>query len=417
MPSVYHNIHRTGGIFIGALVGSLFGRTKYGKAVGALVGGGAIAIGKMNAFAYKKRTGEEWIPKPRRKEREMNEYIDILKYLKNMKYFNIYKEKALKEDHFDVDKYLEENFSEGLDRKFHVKNIEKQKHKHKMQYIDDANERDDYIENKPTKVSVNEQQSTSRRIGGKIYNSVRESIYEHKSKQLVEKAAKSKKKVSDDNKKIENIKTFRKAEELPNNAIMALKYKEQADKTMYGYDKGDSVQNIMAALPKKDRDNFMDFVNAPKKEREKLLKIAPKYLRRPLESMWGMEVESKTDLVEYFKEHQLPGQDWVGWSENVDLNNVKVKMINHEGLPNNEFNVWDKDIESANNQGNIPLPHINYKSKARDIRSTLLYFLGKNGIKDTNISYTYGGNGIDIDLDLEYSKKEEVEEKLKKNKL
>ena len=65
--------------------------------------------------------------------------------------------------------------------------------------------------------------------------------------------------------------------------------------------------------------------------------------------------------VEYFKEHQLPGQDWVGWSEDVDLNNVKVKMINHEGLPNNEFNVWDKDIESANNQGNVPLPHINYK--------------------------------------------------------
>ena len=99
------------------------------------------------------------------------------------------------------------------------------------------------------------------------------------------------------------------------------------------------------------------------------------------------------------------------------VNNVKIKMINHEGLPNNEFNVWDKDIESANNQGNVPLPHINYKSKARDIRSTLLYFLGKNGIKDTNISYTYGGDGIDIDLDLEYSKKEEVEEKLKKNKL
>lgn len=414
MPSIYHNIHRTGGVLIGALVGSMFGRTKYGKVIGAALGGSAIAIGKINAFRYKVQNGEEWIPKPRRKERELNEYVDILKYLKNMRYYNIYKEKALKEDHFNVDKYIEGKDKQGADRKSHIKNIEKQKHEHKMKYIDDKNKRDEWLEeNKKPHMRSNKNSSLTKKAEAKLYNTVFGGIYDLRASKVINKTKESKQVVANDNKKINKISSFRESEKLPYNVLMALKYKQQADSTMYGYNQGDPITNIMSALPKKDRDRFGDFMNAPKMEREKLLKIAPLYLRRPLESVWGMKVEDKPDLEEYFKTHQLPDKDWEGWDENVNLNNVKVKLINHEGLPQNEFNVWDKDIEAANQQGNVRLPHINYKSRARDIRSSLLYLLGKNGIKDPDIKYTYGGDGINIDMDLEYPNKQDIEDKIK----
>lgn len=416
MPSIYHNIHRTGGVLIGGLVGSLFGRTKYGKAIGALIGSSAIAIGKINAFAYRMVNREQWVPKPRRQERELNEYVDILKYVKNMRYYNMYKDKALKEDGFDVDKYLKGKENQAKERKLKIHKIEENKKEHKSEYIDSKNERDDYIKNnKPNKIKVGNIENPVLKFSAKRINDIKQFIYNTKVDNKKEKVKEDKSKVSSDNKKIEKISTFRESDKLPLNALKALEYKEKAESTMYGYDKGDPITNILSALPKKDRDRFGDFMNAPNKERNKLLNIAPKYLRRPLESVWGMEVEDKEDLVKYFTKHQLPGEEWIGWDEGTNIDDVKVKLINSEGLSQTEFNVWDKDIDRAN-QSNVPIPHINYKSKARDIRSSLLHLLSGLGIEDTNIDYTYGGEGVNIDMDLEYSNREDVENKINSKK-
>ena len=56
------------------------------------------------------------------------------------------------------------------------------------------------------------------------------------------------------------------------------------------------------------------------------------YLRRALQSTWGMHVDKKPTLQEYFQKHGLPNADWVGWSEDTNMDDVKVKMVHQNNL-------------------------------------------------------------------------------------
>ena len=133
--------------------------------------------------------------------------------------------------------------------------------------------------------------------------------------------------VSAINREIQEISNDRKVSKLPLNAIKAIYYKQNADKTMYGYEPGDDLTNIMSALPKKERQYFSKFMKAPEEEKKKILRIAPEYLRRALQAAWGMPVDEKPSLQEYFKNHALPGERWAGWREDTDINDIKVKIL------------------------------------------------------------------------------------------
>lgn len=43
---------------------------------------------------------------------------------------------------------------------------------------------------------------------------------------------------------------------------------------------------------------------------------------------------------EYFSSHSLPGADWLGWHPSVDLEDVKMKAVQMEGLDFHDFDLW-----------------------------------------------------------------------------
>ena len=188
------------------------------------------------------------------------------------------------------------------------------------------------------------------------------------------------------NKEISELQGQRDVTKIPKNAMLAIGFKEQADKTMYAYNPGDSLVNIMSALPKKERQYFKHFMDAPEEEKQKILKIAPSYLRRALQSTWGMTVDRKPSLEEYFQTHGLPDESWIGWNEDTRIDDVKVKLVHRNKLDPGEFDIWD-DNERQADSVNIPIPKIHAKNTPREIQMKLNNILTHAGYNDVQISF------------------------------
>lgn len=358
IPSIQENIANNSfgglsGIVTGAFIGAIFGKGPYGKIVGATLGGGVTAVGKL-LVAPQYDKDRDWRPKRRRNQEELNEYVDTLKYVKNMRLYNKYKTKALKEDHFDVDKFMESKESQGVSNKLKQQELIDFKRKVKLDF----------------------------KHRGR-YN------FKYGEPKYVEQNMDYKTTISAINKEIAEIQGQRKVTKVPKNALLAIDFKQQADKTMYAYEPGDSLVNIMSALPKKERQYFKHFMDAPEEEKEKILRIAPSYLRRALQSTWGMQVDRKPSLNEYFQTHGLPDESWIGWDESTNIDDVKVKLVHQNKLDPGEFDIWD-DNERQADMTNIPIPEIHARNDARQVQMKLNNILGHAGYEDIQMSFVSG---------------------------
>jgi hypothetical protein len=52
-------------------------------------------------------------------------------------------------------------------------------------------------------------------------------------------------------------------------------------------------------------------------------------------------------IPEIAKEEGLPGADWVGFSPGVSLNEIKLKVVQNEGMNHYDFNLWQSDERNA----------------------------------------------------------------------
>lgn len=366
------------GIISGAFIGALFGKggsKSFGALVGATVGGMTTAAGKL-IYAAGTTQEREWRPKRRREQEKLNEYVDILKYVKNTRLYEQYKQKALREDNFDVEKFMQGKQAAGVTNKLRQQELTDYKKKVKL----DFKHRDRYN-------------------------------FKYGKPKYVERSMSRKDTISAINKEIAELQGQRKVTKIPLNAMKAIDYKQQADKTMYAYDPGDSLVDIMSALPKKERQYFKHFMDAPEEEKQKILRIAPSYLRRALQSTWGMQVDRKPNLQEYFQTHALPDANWIGWDESTNLDSVKVKMIHQNKLDPGEFDVWDKDMVEAD-QVNIPIPNIDATNSALAVQNRLTSILGHAGYQDVQMSFMRSIRGNNTQMNVRRDSRPMVESQI-----
>ena len=380
MPLINENIERgpIAGILGGAFFGSLFGRGKYGAMIGGTLGVSSYVVGKTNQKLYELKTGRKWIPKVRRQERELEEYMDMLEFVKNRKLYEQYRQKALKEDQFDVERYLKSQQYKGRQNKKEIRSLEDEKKKIKLE-------------------------GSGSRWKIPILNRSNDESDDER--------------ISSITAQINHIKNQRKIHSLPANALRAIHYYTESEKTMYGYDSGEPLQNLLGALPKTERQYMKYFMEAPEEERDKILSIAPDYMKRALQSMWGYEVDSKKDIVEYFTQHVLPDEDWVGWQENVSLDDVKVKLIKKAGLDFSEFDVWDDQVEAANQAGSIPLPKMNHQENPHIVAQKLKGILSKQGLQDIQVEVKYSSRGSKVEMNIQEDVHSKIQQALREQEI
>jgi hypothetical protein len=157
-------------------------------------------------------------------------------------------------------------------------------------------------------------------------------------------------------------------------------------KTMYGADLNtQSIDQLAAAIPKRKREHFRAMLEAPKSERGRILSTAGRLERRIYEAAWGMPVERKPDLVNYFTRHELPGPGSEVWHPNTNMEHVKIKMGQSMGLEMSQMGYFPQQIKEAN-LVNPSYPMFGQSnSSPEDVRSKLQRLMFDMGISG-NIS-------------------------------
>lgn len=200
-----------------------------GAGVGAAVGLAVSAL--RNPGFSKEMLKKKWVPEKTKKKYELDEYFDRLEYIK---YKGLYNQAALRAFLFEGSVNVKKAF----------RRIDKNKKKVAK------------LVNKAEKIS-------NKYIAGG---------YEYEEK------------MSKINAKIEALQSERTMLKGGKYTKAAVAYKKALDSTIYGLSAGATKDEILAAIPDQYKDYFINFMNeTDKKERKKILKTLPDYLKKPLE--------------------------------------------------------------------------------------------------------------------------------------
>ena len=291
----------------GAGIAWLFARKKPSKfiatRIGAVIGGGVSAARVFMEQGNKLNPGNDnptWLPERRRKEREINEYFDKLKYVKYMGLYERAKREALRREGVDIEALINEQEERGGQNKAKKKTLE----------------------------SLKKQLSMNKKLG-------------YGDKEAVESQ------LDTVRTGLKTIDADRPNQQLGQYSMLALRYRAEYESTLHGADENGDMTKIFRALPNKDREFFTEFMKAAPSEREEILRMVPKDQRRFYQAKWGMDVDEKENLRGYFNNHHLPDENWDGWKPDTSLENYKIKIVKNEGLEMTEFGYWGDDQKRA----------------------------------------------------------------------
>ena len=178
----------------------------------------------------------------------------------------------------------------------------------------------------------------------------------------------------------------------------AVQFRQAAKRTMYGADiYGASVDTLTLAVPKRKREYFAQMISAPVQERERILSTAGRLERRIYQAAWGMPVEEKPDLAEYFTKHELPDLSWEGWHPNTNMDHVKIKIGQQMGLEMSQMGYYPQQIKEAN-LTNPSYPIFGMRSDNQDALYRLRSIMSGAGISGTitPVINPFGQNQISI---------------------
>ena len=167
----------------------------------------------------------------------------------------------------------------------------------------------------------------------------------------------------------------------------ALAYKQAMDSTMYGLKENASWAQILRALPQGDRDYFLEFAKEKDpKERKKILKVVSPYKRRILQQLWGEKVDRLQSNESYFKSHKLPSMFWAGWKPKVDIEHIKMKTIQNEGMLLSDFGLYDSALDEPGAREAEPIRNYNNGTNLLELKKNLFTSLTGIGLTGVEVS-------------------------------
>jgi hypothetical protein len=308
-------------------------------ALGAAIGAGIGAIYRTLSG----NAGHDWKPERTLKRWEMEDYFDRLTYLKYMGLYHAAAEKAKDEEGVDVEDLMDMQ----------------DKRKNAIQRA---------------MASLNKLKTALKRSNRGVMNDEKNEI------------------ISDINKRLNILDedtTIIKGGKWTHSAII---YKQAAESTMYGLDQNSSWSQIMSALPRQDKEFFMEFVKErnPDKRREILEFVSPA-LKKALSISWHMDKPDTESNEEFFKQHKLPSAKWEGWHPDINLDDVEMKVIQNEGMMLSDFGFYENQAREAKV---INAPDIDYHStdNTLSMRNNMRKILSGRGLKDVEINVTEVNN-------------------------
>lgn len=246
-----------------------------------------------------------------------------------------------------------------------------------------------------------------------------------------------------------------------------------------------NYEYLYRSMPKSDRDYFTEFVQADMEERKEIFQMIPENEKALLSARWQLEdaadmqkaikqgllteeqvqkseqvlatlYEEKTNegmpkdkelWVDYLKTRQqgesypdwyrrtklleqslrgrsLPGPDWVGFSPQVDLEDIRLKVVEYEGRNMYDYDLW-QDRERAvarrpviNKAAEELMQTVSERISPEETRSRINEVLARNKIVNPHIEMIQSGRpGNRIDFITEEDRTRDVERIIRKRGL
>ena len=251
-----------------------------------------------------------WLPERRRKEREVDEYFDKLKYVKYKGLYEKAKQDALSKEGMDLDAFFEQQQTRGKENKTLRTYLEWKK--------------------KQINILKDSGQGSAEQLDSQL---------------------------ADIKMQLQEIDGDRPTGKIGPYTALALRYKDEYESTLYGATETYDYNKIYRALPNKDKQYFTAFQKASPRERQEILNLVPENQKRIYQQQFGLKVDKKESLQRYFRKHALPDENWEGWQASRSLDNIKIKVMQNEGMDLTEANYWDEDqaIAEASDEQAIPV--------------------------------------------------------------
>lgn len=173
----------------------------------------------------------------------------------------------------------------------------------------------------------------------------------------------------------------------------AILYKQAAEATMYGLKDNATWQEIASALPKYERDYFIEFMKEkdPSEQKKILSQVSP-FMRRALKQVWGYD-DARDDVEsnsEYFQHNNLPGPLSEIWSKDINLDNVRAKVVKNEGMIPSDFGIYESQYTESDV---INAPNLRRKGSSNMLATQmkLAAILSGNGLSDADVTITPSG--------------------------
>ena len=198
------------------------------------------------------------------------------------------------------------------------------------------------------------------------------------------------------------------------NATGDRNFLEEAEGTMAGLIPGDTSRNgwshMYRATPPAERPFIMSFIReTDNEERGRILDLVPEDIGEVLKSKWAkVDGGIYNDKISRGITQPLPTPDWAGWAPEVPLEDVKVKVIEQEGMDAHDFGLgWYDQMNRINespwlsnisaDMGNTTrATNMTYNQNISEMRRTIEMTLSRLGIQAT-ITVTPGAqNNITI---------------------
>ncbi len=179
---------------------------------------------------------------------------------------------------------------------------------------------------------------------------------------------------------------------------LASQFTEQAKRTMYGADiyQG-NLSQIALAIPKRKREHFKEMLSAPVQERKKILDTSGRLERRIYQAAWGMPVEERPELQEYFSKRELPPPGWEGYNPSTSMDQAKIKIGQNMGLDMSEMGYYPQQLKEAN-LVNMSYPTFDMKSNKTGTAQRIRELMRAQNIQGDVIPIMtpYSGERIDF---------------------
>lgn len=152
-------------------------------------------------------------------------------------------------------------------------------------------------------------------------------------------------------------------------------------RTMYGADVYNAEPAQLAlAVPKNKREHFLAMLNAPKKDRGRILSTAGRLERRLYEGYWGERIEKRPDLVDYFSQHELPTPESEFWTNPESMDDIKIKMLQRLDLDPKHVGFYPQEIQRANLRNPV-YPEFQAQNSKRSIEGQINQLLNAKRIQ------------------------------------